>query len=86
MLMIEAKEKVLKRGSFIHYLVQFKKDSDKIWALIDSRSKVNVMASAYTKKLGLWMQKTNVGTQKIDGLTLETYGIVIASFLRSKIS
>lgn len=49
-----------------------------IQALIDSRSEVNVMAPAYGKKLGLRMRKTDVGTQKIEGSILETYGIVIA--------
>ena len=38
------------------------------------------MASAYVKKLGLQVRKTDFGAQKIDGSTLETYGIVIAGF------
>ncbi len=38
------------------------------------------MTPAYTAKLGLVTQKTNVGTQKIDRSALVTYGIVIASF------
>ncbi len=39
------------------------------------------MIPAYVTKLGLTTQKTSVGAQKIDGLSLETYGIVSASFL-----
>lgn len=39
------------------------------------------MTSAYTVKLGLTLWTTIVGTQKIDGSTLKTYGIVTAKFL-----
>ena len=38
------------------------------------------MAPAYAKKLGLRVRKTDVGAQKINGSTLETYGMVIAGF------
>ncbi len=38
------------------------------------------MTLAYTKKLGLTTRKTSVGAQKIDGLPLEIYSIVSASF------
>ena len=38
------------------------------------------MSLAYAKKLGLNTRKTNVGAQKIDGSTLETFGMVIADF------
>ena len=38
------------------------------------------MSPAYAKRLGLKTRKTNVGAQKIDGSTLETFGIVIANF------
>ena len=30
--------------------------------------------------LGLHIQKTNVGAQKIDGFTFKTFGMVIADF------
>ena len=49
-------------------------------ALIDLQSEVNAMAPAYAKKLDLRVRKTDVEAQKIDGSTLETYGIVIAGF------
>ena len=65
---------------YIHYSVQFKKDTVKVQALIDSGSEVNAMAPTYAKKLGLRVRKTDVDAQKIDGSTLETYGIVIAGF------
>ena len=38
------------------------------------------MTLAYLAQLGLKVQKTNVGAQKIDGFLLETYGMVIAVF------
>ena len=38
------------------------------------------MASAYAKKLGLRIRKTDIGAQKINGLGLEIYGMVIAGF------
>ena len=38
------------------------------------------MTPAYAKQLGLQIQKTDVGAQKIDGSLLATYRIVIAAF------
>ena len=48
--------------------------------MIDSGSEVNAMTPAYTKQLGLWIQRTNVKAQKIDSSSLATYEIVIAAF------
>ena len=48
--------------------------------LLDSGSKVNAMQPAFAEKLGLIVQSTNVGAQKIDGTTLEIYGMVVAAF------
>ena len=64
----------------IHYPVRFQEDQEQVRALLDSGSKVNAMSPAYAKKLGLKTRKTNVGAQKIDGSTLETFGMVIADF------
>ena len=73
--------RVLDRVPCICYPVQFRKDKGKdILALLDSGSEVNVMTPAYTSHLGLKMRITDVGTQKIDGSSLATYGIVIAAF------
>ncbi len=33
------------------------------------------------QQLGLKIRKTNVGAKKIDGTTLETYGMVVFTFL-----
>ena len=49
-------------------------------ALLDSGSEVNAMHPAFAERLGLMVQTTNVGAQKIDGTTLEIYGIVVAAF------
>ena len=74
------KEIVLKRVPCIHYLVRFQEDQEQVKALLDSGSKVNAMSPDYAKKLGLKTRKTNVGAPKIDGSTLETFGMVIADF------
>ena len=49
-------------------------------ALVDSGNEVNVMYLTFVEKLGLVVQTTNVGTQKIDDTILETYKIVVAAF------
>ena len=49
--------------------------------LFDSGSKVNTVHLTFTKKLGLPIRPTDVGEQKIDGITLNIYGMVIATFL-----
>ena len=62
--------------------MQFQKDKKAtIQALIDFGSDVNTMTLAYTKKLGLQTQKTNIGAQKTDSLLFKTYKMVIAIFL-----
>ena len=38
------------------------------------------MHPAFAERLSLVMQATNVDAQKIDGSTLETYGMVVATF------
>ena len=51
-----------------------------VLALLDSGSEVNVMHLAFAERLGLVVRTTNVGVQKIDSTTLETYGMVVAAF------
>ena len=73
--------RVLKRVSFIYYPVQFRKDKGKnILALLNFGNNVNAMTLAYAAHLGLKVRVTNISTQKIDGSSLVTYGIVIAIF------
>ena len=38
------------------------------------------MSQAFAQQLGLKIRKINVGAQKIDGITLETYGMVVSTF------
>lgn len=77
----EAPELVLDRVSCIHHLVQFRSDKGATArARIDSGSKVNAITPAYATKLGLTVQKTDVGAQKINELSLATYRMVIAAF------
>ena len=71
---------VLNRVPCICYPMRFKKSKVQIQALIDSGSEVNAMTPAYASKLGLKVHTTDVGAQKIDGSTLETFGMVLASF------
>ncbi len=61
----------------IWYPVTFK---DQIEALLDSGSKVIAMSQAFAQQLGLKIRKTNVGAQKIDGTTLETYEMLVSTF------
>ncbi len=71
-------EEELKWVPCIWYPVIFK-DQDQTEALLDSGSEVNVMSQAFTQQLGLKIYKTNVRTQKIDGTTLKTYGMVVST-------
>ena len=76
----EAPKVILDWVSCIHYPVQFRKDKETIQALINSGNKFNAMTPAYAKKLGLQTWRTDVGAWKIDGSSLDTFGMVIAGF------
>ena len=65
---------------YIYYPLRFQKDTVEVKALIDSGSEVNAITPAYASKLGLWVCQTDVGALKIDGSTLKTFGMVLASF------
>ena len=73
-------EVAIERVPCVHYPLRFQKDTADVKALIDSGSEVNAMTPAYALKLDLRACHTNVGAQKIDGSTLETFGMVLASF------
>ena len=65
----------------IRYSIQFQEgQAGEARALIDSRSEVNAMTPVIAAKLGLSIWPTGIGTQKIDGSALKTYGMVIAEF------
>ncbi len=77
---MEAGTTPLKCVPCIHYPVHFKKSQNEIQALIDSGSGVNAMTPAYAAKLGLQVRSSNLGVQKINGSTLVTHGMLLASF------
>ena len=49
-------------------------------ALLDLGSEVNVIHPVFIEKLGLVVRTINIGAQKIDGTTLETYEMVVVAF------
>ena len=75
----ESLESNLARVLCIRYPINFGKKS--VSALFDSGSKVNTVYPAFAKVLSLPIRPTDVGVQKIDGTTLETYEMVVATFL-----
>ena len=52
-----------------------------VLVLFDSGSKVNTVQPTFAKELGLSIRLTDVETQKIDGITLDIYEMVLAAFL-----
>ena len=70
----------LERVSCIHHLLYFQKDLRGTRALINLGSKVNAMTPTYAAKLGLGVQETDIGAQKIDGSIFNTFEIVLADF------
>ncbi len=56
---------------------------DQTKALLDSESEVNAMSQVFAQQLGLKVRKINIGAQKIDGTTLETYRMVVSTFSMS---
>ncbi len=73
-------EEELEQVACIWYLVTFK---DQTKVLRNSESKVYAMSQAFAQQLGLKIRKTNIRAQKIDGTTLETYGMVVSTFSMS---
>lgn len=65
------KNRALNWVPYIHYPVQFKKNE--MQALINVGSKVNAMTPGYASKLDLKAYYINIGAQKIDGSTFETF-------------
>ena len=73
---------ILKRVFYINYPVQFKKDTNEtqVQALVNLENEVNAIHLTFIKELGLPIRPIDVGARKIDGITLNTYGIVVAVF------
>ena len=74
-----AREVALEYVLCIHYPVQFKNTSE-AQALIDSGSEVNAIYLTFAKQLGLCVRPTDARAQKIDGITLDIYKMVVAAF------
>ena len=79
--------KKLEQIMCIQYLITFPggvtQDSstlDLMLALLDLGSEINAMHPVFAERLGLIVQTTNVGTKKIDGTILETYGMIVTVF------
>lgn len=49
--------------------------------LFDLNSEINAIQPTFAKKLGLFIRLIDVKAQKIDGTILNTYKMVIATFL-----
>ena len=64
----------------ICYSIWFKKSEIEVQALFNSGSEVNAMTPGYASKLGLKVRFIDIRAQKIDGSTLKTFGMVLASF------
>ena len=75
------KVKLLDRVFSIYYPVKFQNDKGKdVLAFLNFKNKINAITLAYIVQLGFKVRKTDFGTQKIDGSSLKTYGMVIAAF------
>lgn len=61
--------------ALIYYSVNFK--NHKIWALINSSNKVNIITSGYALQLGLKTCQINVKAQKTDDFSPKTFGMVL---------
>ena len=48
--------------------------------MIDLGNEANAIHPSFAKQLGLSIRLTDVGAQKIDGTTLDTHGMVVATF------
>ena len=81
MSMIGDRKKALEYVFYIHYPVQFKDISEaQVQALVDWGNEVNAIHPTFTKQLGLSIRSIDIGAQKIDSITLDIYGMVIAAF------
>ena len=65
---------------YIWYPITFQKKFVPVSALFDLGSKVNAIHLTFVKELGLPIRSTDVKAQKIDGTTLDTFGMVVTAF------
>ena len=62
----------------IQYSINFKQKF--MLALLNSGNKVNAIHPTFVKELGLLIKSTNIRVQKIDGITLDIFRMVVAAF------
>ena len=65
---------------YIRYPITFRKKSVPVLVLLDLGSKVNAIHLTFAKELSLSIRLTDVGIQKIDGIILDTFGMVVITF------
>ena len=70
----------LTRVPCIRYPITFQKKSVPVSALLDSSSEVNAIHPTFAWELGLPIRTTDVGAQKIDGIMLDIFGMVVIAF------
>ena len=70
---------ILAQFPYILYPINFREKS--ILALFNSDSKVNAVHLTFAKELDLPIRSTDIKVQKIDGTTLDTYGMIVTAFL-----
>ena len=62
----------------IQYLIIFRKKS--VLALLDSNSEVNAIHPTFTQELRLSIRPIDVGAEKINSTTPDTFGMVVSAF------
>ena len=62
----------------IQYSINCRKKS--MWELFDSDSKVNTIHPTFAKESSLSIRPTDIKVQKIHGIMLDTFGMVVAAF------
>ena len=64
---------------YIRYPINIRKKF--VSALFNSGSEISAIHLTFTKELGLPIRLIDIKMQKIDGIILDTYGMVVAAFL-----
>ena len=70
----------LARVPYNWYSITFWRKSVPVLALFNSSSEVNAIHPTFAQELRLPIRPTDVEAQKIDGATLDIYGMVFAAF------
>ena len=70
----------LAQVSCIRYPITFRKKSVPVSSLLDSGSEASAIYPTFAWELGLSIRTMDVGAQKIDGIMLDTFGMVVIAF------